>query len=141
MEGSKKKPIMIGVVVVCLVLAGIITYTTRSGSGGGLESIKRGQEMFWLKCRNPDCENEWQMDMKDYFVYMKENQDPMSMAPPAHLCPECGEEGGYRAVKCEKCDLVFERNSVPNDFADRCPECSYSSTEEARKKAREQRGK
>ena len=141
MEDSKKKPIMIGVVVVCLVLAGIITYATRSGSGGGLDTIKRGQEMFWLKCRNPDCENEWQMDMKDYFMYMKEHQDPMSMAPPAHVCPKCGEESGYRAAKCEKCGLIFERNSVPNDFADRCPECGHSATEEARKKAREQRGK
>jgi len=141
MEDSKKKPIMIGVIVGCVVLAGTITYITRSGeSGGGIKSLKRGT-MIWVKCRKPGCEHEWQMDMKDYFMYMKEHQDPMSMMPPAHACPECGEEGGYRAVKCEKCSLVFERNSVPNDFADRCPECSHSSTEEARKKAREQRGK
>jgi predicted RNA-binding Zn-ribbon protein involved in translation (DUF1610 family) len=140
MEESKKKPIMIGIIVVCLVLAGAITYITSSGEEGGLDSIKRGEQMFWLKCRNPDCEHEFQMDMKDYFIYMKEHQDPMSMAPPAVVCPECGEESVYRAEKCEKCGLVFERNSIPNDFADRCPECKYSKTEELRK-ARKIEGK
>ena len=141
MEDSKKKPIMIGVIVACLVLAGIITYATRSKEEGGIASLKRGQEMFLIKCRNPDCEHEWQMDMKDYFVYMKEHQDPMSMTAPAIVCPECGEESGYRAVKCEKCGLVFERGTVPNDFVDRCPECKYSKTEESRKKARARKGK
>ena len=141
MEASKKKPIMIGVIVACLALAGIITYTTRSGETGGITSLKRGQEMFLLKCRNPGCEHEHQMDMKDYFVYMKEHQDPMSMTAPAIVCPECGEESGYRAVKCEKCGLVFERGTVPNDFVDRCPECKYSKTEESRKKARARKGK
>lgn len=134
MEDSKKKPIMIGVIVACLVLAGIITYTTRSGETGGIESLKRGQEMFLIMCRNPGCEHEHQMDMKDFFVYMKEHQDPMAMTTPAIVCPECGEESGYRAVKCEKCGLVFERGTVRNDFVDRCPECKYSATEEARKK-------
>jgi len=140
MEDSKKKPIMIGVVVVCLALAGVITYVTHSGETGGIESLKRGK-MTWLKCRNPGCEHEYQMDLKDYFIYMKEHQDPMSMAAPAIVCPECGEEGVYRSEKCEKCGLVFERSTVPNDFADRCPECKYSKTEEARKKARARKRK
>jgi len=141
MEDSKKKPIMIAVIVVCLVLAGIITYATRSKKeGGGIESLKRGQ-MTWLKCRNPDCGHEYQMDLKDCLIYIKEHQDPMSMETPAIVCPECGEESVYRAEKCEKCGLVFERGSVPNDFVDRCPECKYSKTEEGRKKARDRKGK
>ncbi len=140
MEDSKKKPIMIGVVIGCLALAGVITYVTRSGETGGIESLKRGK-MTWIKCRNPGCEHEYEMDLKDYFIYMKEHQDPMSMAAPAIVCPECGEESVYRSEKCEKCGLVFERGAVPNDFADRCPECKYSATEEARKKARARKGK
>jgi len=140
MEASKKKPIMIGVIVACLALAGIITYTTRSRETGGIGSLKRGK-MTWLKCRNPGCEHEHQMDLKDYFIYMQEHQDPMSMMAPAIVCPECGEESVYRAEKCEKCGLVFERGAVPNDFADRCPECKHSKTEEARKKARARKGK
>jgi predicted RNA-binding Zn-ribbon protein involved in translation (DUF1610 family) len=136
MEESKKKPIMIGIILMCLVLAGAITYITRSRSPGNIESLKRGT-MTWLKCRNPDCEHKYQIDLKDYFIYIRDHQDPMSMAAPAIACPNCGEESVYRAEKCEKCGLVFERGSVPNDFTDRCPECGYSETERRREEARE----
>jgi len=136
MEDSKKKPIMIGVVVVCLILAAVITFATRSGNSGGIDTLKRGT-MFWVKCSNPDCEYTWQMDRKDYFQYLRDHQDPMSMAAPAIVCPECGEESAYRAEKCGQCGLVFERGSVPHDFADRCPECGFSNVEDMRKKGRQ----
>ena len=135
MEDSKKKPIMIGVVVGCLVLAGIITFATRSGGSGGIKALERGV-IYWVKCTNPDCEHEWEMDRKDYFQYLKDNQDPMSMAAPGIVCDQCDEESGYRAEKCEECELIFTRGSVPHDFADRCPECSHSKTERLRKEAR-----
>ncbi len=138
MEDSKKKPIMIGVIVGCLVLAGVITFATRSRSGGGLEDLERGV-MYWVKCTNADCEHAWEMDRKDYFQYLKDHQDPMSMSAPGIVCPECGEESGYRAEKCAKCELIFMRGSVPHDFADRCPECSHSETERLRKEARARR--
>lgn len=136
MEEGKKKTIMIVVIVACLVAAGIITYATRSGSTGGIESIRRGTETVWVKCRNPDCEHTWQMDRRDYFEYLRDHHDPMSMTAPAIVCPNCGEESGYRAEKCENCGLIFERGSVVGDFPDRCPKCGHSKTEEARKKAR-----
>ncbi|MHC4159981.1 MAG: hypothetical protein ACYSSO_12975 [Planctomycetota bacterium] len=85
MEDSKKKPIMIGVIIVCLVLAGVITFATRSGSSGGVEDLKRGV-MYWVKCTAEDCEHEWEMDRKDYFQYLKEHQDPMSMSAPGVEC-------------------------------------------------------
>jgi ssDNA-binding Zn-finger/Zn-ribbon topoisomerase 1 len=136
MEDSKKKPIMIAVIVVCLILAVVITFATRSGDTGGIDDLKRGV-MFWVKCSNPDCEHTWQMDRKDYFQYLRDHQDPMSMAAPAIVCEECSEESGYRAEKCGQCGLVFERGSVPHDFADRCPECGYSNVEDMRKKGRQ----
>jgi predicted RNA-binding Zn-ribbon protein involved in translation (DUF1610 family) len=135
MEEGKKKIIKIVVVVACLVAAGIITYATRSGSSSsGIDSIERG-EMIWLKCRNPKCENEWQLDKKDYLVYLKEHATPGMMTAPPVVCPKCSEESAYRAEKCEKCGLVFERGTVPNDFADRCPKCGYSKAESLHKEA------
>jgi ribosomal protein L40E len=136
MEEGKKKIIKIVVVVACLVAAGIITYATRSGSSSssGIDSIERG-EMIWLKCRNPKCENEWQLDKKDYLVYLKEHTTPGMMTAPPVVCPKCSEESGYRAEKCEKCGLVFERGTVPHDFADRCPKCGYSKAESLHKEA------
>lgn len=93
--------------------------------------------LYWVKCTNADCAHEWRMDKTEYYTYLKEHQDPMSVAPPGIVCPECGREQGYRAERCEKCWIVFVRGSVPHDFADRCPECKHSRVERKRKEARE----
>ena len=130
MEDSKKKPIMIGVVVACLVLAGLITYTSRSGKTG-LEAMKSG-EMIWVKCSNPDCGAEYQVDKKDYLEHLQKRQ-PLT-------CKECGQDSLSRAVKCEKCGLVFFMGASGfDDFQDRCPECGYSKIEEDRERAQEAR--
>lgn len=134
MEAGKKKVIMIVIIVACLVVAGIITYSTSSRTPGGIKSLEYG-EMIWLKCRNPDCEHTWQMDMRDYYTYVEENR--IGMTVPAVVCPKCGEDSGYLAIKCPKCGFIFERGSVPNDIPDRCPECGFSATEESRKSRRE----
>jgi ribosomal protein L40E len=131
MEEGKKKMIMIGVIVVCIVAAVIITVATHSGSStGGVDSIKRG-EMIWIKCRDPKCENAWQMDKRDYYEYIEKYR--VGMVVPGIVCPKCGEKNGYRAEKCGKCEFVFERGSVPNALPDKCPKCGYSAMEELRK--------
>ncbi len=130
MEAGKKKVIMVVVIVACLIAAGIITYKTSTGNSGSLESFERG-ELTWLKCRNPDCAHTWQMDMKDYLEYVEENR--IGMTVPAVVCPECGEDSGYRAEKCEKCGFIFERGSVPGEIADQCPKCGHSALRESRK--------
>jgi hypothetical protein len=134
MEESKKKPIMIGVIVVCLALALLITFGRRGG-GGGIEDISP-EEMIWVKCNNPDCKAEYQMSKQAYFKYVEEHIDPVAMVAPPLVCKECGKASCYRAEKCQNpdCGIVFFRGSVPNDFADRCPECGRSETEESRKR-------
>jgi DNA-directed RNA polymerase subunit RPC12/RpoP len=101
----------------------------------GIEQLKRGV-LYWVKCTNPKCEHEWQMDRKDYFMYLRDHQNPMVLAAPAVACPKCSEASGYRSEKCEKCGTMFLRGSVPHDFADRCPECGHSRTEVLRREAR-----
>jgi len=135
MEASRKKPIMVAIIVACLVAAGVITYVAQSGDESGAETIKSGQ-MIWMKCTNPDCGAEYQMDLKDYYKAIEERWQPMAMGPPALTCKDCGEESLYRVEKCPSCGVLFHRGSVENDFADRCPECGYSQTEENRKKAK-----
>ena len=136
MEESKKKPIMIAIVVACLVLAGTITYITSSGGSGGIDSIKRG-EMVWVKCSNPDCVAEYQMGKRDYYEYIEEHQ--VGMSNPALVCKECGEETVYRAEKCPECGAIFFLGSVRGDYQDRCPECGYSKTEQMAEKAKKAR--
>ena len=137
MEDSKKKPIMVVVVLVCLGLAGAVTYMSRTESGGA-ESLERG-EMMWVKCNNPDCGAEYQIDTKDYLMYIQEHMKGMS-TPPL-VCKECGKKSVYKAVKCGKCGLIFFSGTVSEDIADRCPECGFSKTEDDRKKVLEEKGK
>jgi predicted Zn-ribbon and HTH transcriptional regulator len=139
MEESKKKPVMVGVIVACLALAGVVTYIRYSGSsGGGVEAIP-ASEMMWVKCSNKACSAEYQISKRDYFQYMKEHTNPMSSAAPM-VCQKCGKESVYAAVKCLQCGTVFFENSVPGDFPDRCPKCGRSETEETRKKRLAERG-
>ncbi|MCH7559524.1 MAG: hypothetical protein IIB56_19015 [Planctomycetes bacterium] len=135
MEESNKKPIMIGVIVVCIAVVGIITYSSLSG-GGGVDGISEG-EMTWVKCNNPNCKAEYQMGLKAYFKYMEEHANPMAPTTPPLICKECSESSAYRAEKCENpdCGIVFiEGSSGLETFADRCPKCKQSATEESRKR-------
>jgi len=137
MEESKKKPIMIGVIVVCLAVAGIITWSRHGGGGGGVDSIS-DEEMIWVKCNNPACKAEYQTSKKGYLKYVSDHANPMAPTAPALICEKCGEPSVFRAEKCMNpdCGIVFLRGVVPNDFADRCPECGRSETEEIRKRRR-----
>ncbi len=104
----------------------------------GINSISP-EETIWVKCQNPDCKAAYQMGKRAYFKYIEEHADPMSSSAPALVCKKCGKESIYRAEKCGNldCGIVFLRGSVPNDFADRCPECGNSKTEKIRKRRRE----
>lgn len=133
-----KNTIYIIVIVLCIILAIIIFLKSRPAESGGIKGIKRG-EMLWVKCNNPNCAATYQMDKKDYYEQMQEKMkaNPLAQNLPL-VCKECGEDSIYRAVKCEKCGTIFFYQSVPHDFADRCPECNYSKME-AERKARARR--
>ncbi len=135
MEDSKKKPIMVAVVIVCLGVAGAVTFMRGGGGGGTIDDIP-DDKMVWVKCNNPQCGAEYQMGEKAYHKAVQENLDPRSLATPAIICEQCGKASVYKAVKCAnpECGIVFFSGSVPNDFADRCPECGKSETEEIRKR-------
>ena len=139
MEGSKKKPIMIGIIVVCLVLAVVITLVRSSGTPeGSVRDIKRG-EMLWVKCMNPECNAEYQIDKRDYYDALQQYQGPiMEGGVPPVVCKESGKESLFKAVKCEKSGKIFfEGAAGPTDYGDRCPECGYSKIEDVRKRARQ----
>lgn len=137
MEESRKKPIMVGVIVACLVLAGIIFIKTRPPSGPNLKVFR--YDTTWVKCRA--CGASYEMNLKKYHEFILEHADPTSLLPPALTCKECDEPAVYRAVKCAKCELVFEVGTIPADFSDRCPnpDCGFSQKEADRKKAAEER--
>ncbi|MGB2863098.1 MAG: hypothetical protein WBC05_07210 [Sedimentisphaerales bacterium] len=135
MEDSKKKPIMIGVIVVCIIVAGLITFARRGGESGGIDGIP-DDKMTWVKCNNPSCKAEYEMGEKQYHIDMQERFNPMARTSPPLTCEKCGKDSLFQAVKCvnPSCGAVFFKDSFPNDHFDRCPECKQSETEEIRKK-------
>ncbi|MBW7989936.1 MAG: hypothetical protein FVQ84_07975 [Planctomycetes bacterium] len=133
MEESKKKAVMIGIIVVCLGVAGVIIFGTGSGGGGSLDDIP-DDEMTWVKCLNKSCNAEYEMSRKEYFKFVTANANPMAPSAPALTCEKCDEPSVYVAEKCQNaaCGIVFRSGAVPNDFPDRCPTCKQSATEEIR---------
>lgn len=136
MEDSKKKPIMIGVIVVCFAVAGFVFFMKGSGGGGGINDIPE-DKMIWVKCSNPNCNAEYEMGERAYFKAMKERVNPMArtMSMPPLVCEKCGKDSLFRAVKCANpsCGIVFIQGIAgQNDHPDRCPKCGQSETEEIR---------
>ena len=131
MEESKKKADMIGIIVVCLGVAGAVFF----GGGGGSGTIDdiSDAEMTWVKCLNKSCNAEYETSLKEYFKFVTANANPVGPTP-ALTCETCGEPSIYKAEKCQNaaCGIVFRSGSVPNDHADRCPTCKQSATEEIR---------
>lgn len=134
MEESKRKPIMIGIIVVCLVAAGLITYASFFGGSGGISSIP-ADETYWVKCANRDCQAEYQMSKRDYHQQVKERFKPLEPSTPLLVCKECGKDSILLAEKCQNpaCGIVFTRGRIPGDMPDRCPKCKQSAVEESRK--------
>jgi len=132
MEEGTKKPIMIGIIVVCVAVAGFIFYRTRPHAPRIPEEFKN--EMIWVKCANPDCGECYQVNKYDFY---KENEDyciehNTQIAPPP-VCRKCGKRSIYEAVKCPKCGEVFIKGWKRGDYEDRCPKCGYSQIEVNRK--------
>jgi hypothetical protein len=92
-------------------------------------------KLTWIKCNNSSCKAVYQMSEKEYYKAIQERFDPMARTSPPLTCTKCGKESVFRAVKCANsaCGVIFFRDSVPNDFFDRCLKCGQSETEEIRK--------
>jgi len=136
MEDSKKKPIMIGVIVVCLGVAGAVTLMRSSGGGSGIDALP-DDETTWVKCNNPSCKAEYEMSIKAFYKAQQERVNPMARTTPPLTCEKCGKDSLYQAEKCANpsCGAVFIRGiSGQNDLPDRCPECGQSKIEESRKR-------
>lgn len=133
MEDSKKKLVMILIVIVCLGVAAAVFMGTGRSGGGGIDDIS-DEEMTWVKCMNKSCNAEYQMGLKEYYKAVQANTSPMAQTAQPLTCKECGKQMVYKAIKCQNpaCGIVFREGSVPNDFPDRCPKCKQSATEEKR---------
>ena len=132
MEENKNRHVKILVSVLCLAVAAIILYKTFANGPNKFAGL--AGKKIWVLCANPNCKAAYQIDEKEYFLYIKQQtaKNPLSTTVPALVCEKCGQESVYRAVKCPKCGTVFYPGLFENDFPDRCPKCHFSQTEQDR---------
>ncbi len=136
MEEDKKKKVMLGLIILCLVLAvGITVMTNMGGSGSG----SRSNEPVQMLCMNEECGMDFELSAEEYRTQMMQGgmMGPGPMAQTPMECSECGMQSGFRAVKCKECETIFLQDYTSGDFPDRCPECEYSDIEARREKGRE----
>ena len=128
---DKKRIILIALACCLLLVAGII-WVARSEKLSGIPDLKG--EITWVKCNNPDCGISYEMPLRDYYRLVDTQQ--RKTGGRNIVCEKCGKESLFKAVKCEKCQAVFFYVfGNAEDYADRCPECGFSKSEDERKKA------
>lgn len=134
MGNRGKELTKVGLIGVCLVVAGVWWWRSASGGGPtGIESIDAGETVL-TRCANPDCQFQSEMEKRVYFqaVLALQRQKPQFSHPPL-VCPECDKNSIFRVVLCPKCGHTFKHGGMRNEAADRCPECRYSQSQEDRK--------
>jgi hypothetical protein len=92
---ESKKPVMIGVVVVCLVLAGFITcrtYSKKSGGGGGFTGAPGAT--VWVKCQNLSCDSEYQMLETEFVKLLEEAKAAGATGENSEIAVVCSNCGG-----------------------------------------------
>lgn len=125
-----KNVILVGVIVVCLAVAGLVVF--RGDSDTGINSIPE-DEQVWTLCMA--CQNAQQMGKRAFLEARNEKSAEMIKAgasPTAAVyltCEKCGKDAVTEARKCEKCGEVFRKGAIPGDYSDKCPKCKYSPTE------------
>ncbi|AQQ70996.1 hypothetical protein SMSP2_01360 [Limihaloglobus sulfuriphilus] len=131
MDFMKKKWVMTVIIIGCFAVSGVIYY--HNNKTIDVFSSMEGKTM-WMLCCNSKCRASFEIPQKDYFEFQKENSNPASLGAAPMICEKCKEKSAFAAEKCPECGNVFLPNSITGDFADRCPECKYSQTQESRKK-------
>lgn len=120
-----------GIIVVCLIVAGIVIFAGGSDDSGGIDNLSN-ENQKWVMCRA--CNASYQMGEKEFYEQLRKKAVEIAnpMIQPRLTCQKCGKDAVMEAVKCDKCGEVFFKGTVPNDFPDRCPKCKYSAQEAKR---------
>ncbi len=121
-----------GIIALCLIVAAVVVFATRSSGPGGIDSLSDTAQV-WVVCTA--CNASYQMGEKEFYTQLRDRTAQLAnpMARALLTCQKCGKDRVVKAVKCDKCGEIFPEGIVSNDFDDRCPKCKFSATEEKRK--------
>jgi len=83
MEESRKKPIMIAVIVVCFGVAAAITLR-----GRGPSDDVSSDETIWVKCANRACGHSFETNAKEYYKFQQDTYNPDTEESAGMTCPK-----------------------------------------------------
>ena len=122
MDANTKKKALISIIVACTAVAIIITVVNiLSGSGG--YGTKGSMQVL---CINEDCGKDFMAARKDVRQHLVDT-GRAAIGSVVIVCPECGQETGYPAIKCEECGEVFFPDYQSDEPPDTCPNCGHSA--------------
>ena len=109
MKPNTRKLVVIAVVVVVLAGAGYAVWQWRPAN-----TANYPDGTFWI-CRNPACNNEFVMSVRDYAAFQEKHYGE------ATICPKCGKQDTVAAKQCPNCKRLYPRGDrSPNA---KCPHC------------------
>ena len=137
MTEETKKFLAIGAVVVCLGVAGWVTYNTFF-AGEGTGTLSGDMPLLCTSCGG------FEIPVSQFQEIMSKNPQNMMMMPgmPGQMtidCPKCNKKTCYPAQKCTKCQNIFVFGQArDSQFPDRCPKCKFSEFEDMQKNSPQQ---
>ncbi|HPY52238.1 MAG TPA: hypothetical protein PLO68_20400, partial [Sedimentisphaerales bacterium] len=117
-----------GIIALCLIVAAVVVFATRSSGPGGIDSLSDDTQV-WVLCTA--CNASYQMGEKEFYTQLTDRTAQLAnpMARALLTCQKCGKDRVVKAVKCDKCGEVFHEGIVPNDFDDRFSKYKFAATE------------
>ncbi|MHC4456609.1 MAG: hypothetical protein ACYS0I_05860 [Planctomycetota bacterium] len=92
------------------------------------------KDKMWVKCTSQYCGAEYEMAKKEYQKIIRQQVNSGKGFEISIVCKQCGQGIIQKAVKCPKCEKVFLYGAMGRgSFADKCPSCKFSETEDKRK--------
>jgi len=132
MDEQTKQYLVIGITVVCLSVAGTMSYRSFFGGSGGGDTGDRQIALMCASCGG------FEVSVDEFREIMsQQGPDLMMMMMPGQAatmeCPQCGKKSCYQAQKCKQCETIFVFGQAKDkNYPDRCPKCSFSYIEDRR---------
>lgn len=112
------KGMKVGIAVVLLVAAGIITW--KFSLRPAAEAKGEDTSITWM-CSDKDCSHVFSMTANETLQLQQKEEKPGEPWPPSS-CPKCKARTAWPAQKCEKCGTMFFGPEVKG-WTGACPKC------------------
>lgn len=136
MSEEAKKYLVVGFTVVCLGVAGFMSYRTFFGGSLGGGDTNPNIALLCSKCGGFEVPADTVREELSKSLGTMPMMGPGGMARQAINCPKCNQKTCYVAQKCEAkgCQNIYMFGQAKDvNYPDRCPKCRFSFMENTQK--------